>query len=32
MGLVAKVLRLLPNSWFDRLFASRPRKKRALSA
>ncbi len=30
MGLVAKLLRLLPNSWFDRLFASRPRKKRGL--
>lgn len=31
MGLIAKLLRLLPNSCFDRLFASRPRKKRGLS-
>ena len=29
MGLVAKLLRLLPNALFDRLFASRPRKPRA---
>jgi short-subunit dehydrogenase len=28
MGVVAKLLRLLPNSWFDRLFAGRPRKPR----
>lgn len=28
MGLVAKVLRLLPNALFDRLFAGRPRKPR----
>jgi short-subunit dehydrogenase len=28
MGLVAKVLRLLPNSLFDRFFAGRPRKHR----
>jgi short-subunit dehydrogenase len=29
MGVVAKLLRLLPNPWFDRLFAGRPRKPRA---
>jgi short-subunit dehydrogenase len=29
MGVVAKFLRLLPNAWFDRLFAGRPRKPRA---
>ena len=29
MGLVAKLLRLLPNALFDRLFAGRPRKPRA---
>ena len=28
MGVVAKLLRLLPNPWFDRLFAGRPRKPR----
>jgi short-subunit dehydrogenase len=28
MGVVAKLLRLLPNPWFDRLFAGRPRKRR----
>lgn len=28
MGLVAKLLRLLPNAWFDRLFAGRGRKQR----
>lgn len=28
MGVVAKLLRLLPNAWFDRLFAGRPRKPR----
>jgi short-subunit dehydrogenase len=31
MGLVAKLLRLLPNSVFDRLFAGRPRKPRATN-
>jgi len=29
MGWVAKLLRLLPNAWFDRAFAGRPRKPRA---
>jgi short-subunit dehydrogenase len=29
MGVVAKLLRLLPNALFDRLFAGRPRKPRA---
>lgn len=29
MGVVAKLLRLLPNPWFDRLLAGRPRKHRA---
>ena len=29
MGLVAGLLRLLPNALFDRLFAGRPRKRRA---
>ena len=29
MAVVAKLLRLLPNAWFDRLFATRPRKRRA---
>jgi short-subunit dehydrogenase len=29
MAIVAKLLRLLPNAWFDRLFAGRPRKPRA---
>ncbi len=29
MGVVAKLLRLLPNALFDRIFASRPRKPRA---
>jgi len=28
MGLVAKLLRLMPNSLFDRSFAGRPRKRR----
>ena len=28
MGVVAKLLRLLPNPWFDRLLAGRPRKPR----
>ena len=28
MGWVAKLLRVLPNAWFDRLFAGRPRKRR----
>lgn len=28
MGVVAKLLRLLPNRWFDRLLAGRPRKPR----
>jgi short-subunit dehydrogenase len=28
MGMVAKLLRLLPNALFDRLFAGRPRKPR----
>lgn len=28
MGIVAKVMRVLPNAWFDRLFARRPRKHR----
>ena len=28
MGLVAKLMRALPNSWFDRLFAGQPRKHR----
>jgi len=28
MGVVAKLLRMLPNAWFDRLFAGRPRKHR----
>ena len=31
MGVVAKLLRLLPNPWFDRLFAGRPRKPRVSS-
>jgi len=29
MGVVAKLLRLLPNAWLDRLLAGRPRKHRA---
>ena len=29
MGIVAKLLRMMPNSLFDRLFAGRPRKQRA---
>lgn len=29
MGVVAKGLRLLPNTWFDKVFAGRPRKPRA---
>lgn len=32
MGVVAKLLRVLPNGLFDRLFAGRPRKKRADEA
>ena len=28
MGLVAKLLRLLPNAWLDKAFAGRPRKRR----
>lgn len=32
MGLVAKLLRLLPNALFDRLFAGRPRKPRATDS
>ena len=28
MGWVARLLRILPNAWFDRLFAGRPRKNR----
>jgi short-subunit dehydrogenase len=32
MGAVAKLLRVLPNALFDRLFAGRPRKPRAPSA
>jgi short-subunit dehydrogenase len=28
MGVVAKVLRVLPNAWFDKAFAGRPRKPR----
>ncbi len=28
MGMLAKILRLLPNSWFDRLLSGRPRKPR----
>lgn len=28
MGWVAKLLRLLPNAWLDRIFAGRPRKRR----
>lgn len=32
MGTVAKLLRLLPNAWFDRLFAGRPRKPRVTDS
>ncbi|MBI3532955.1 MAG: SDR family oxidoreductase [Burkholderiales bacterium] len=32
MGVVAKLLRLLPNAWFDRLLAGRPRKHRRTDA
>ncbi len=32
MGLVAKLLRILPNSVFDRVFAARPRKPRSTSS
>jgi len=32
MGIVAKLLRLLPNALFDRLFAGRPRKPRSANA
>jgi len=32
MGVVAKLLRLLPNALFDRLFAGRPRKPRATDS
>jgi short-subunit dehydrogenase len=28
MGVVVKLLRLLPNAWFDKLFANQPRKQR----
>jgi short-subunit dehydrogenase len=28
MGVVAKLLRLLPNAWLDKAFAGRPRKRR----
>jgi short-subunit dehydrogenase len=28
MGIVAKLLRLLPNAWFDRLMGNRPYKTR----
>ncbi|HYW55500.1 MAG TPA: SDR family oxidoreductase [Polaromonas sp.] len=31
MGVVAKLLRLLPNAWFDRALAGRPRKHRQIS-
>jgi short-subunit dehydrogenase len=31
MGVVAKLLRILPNAWFDRLLAGRARKPRAAS-
>ncbi len=31
MGVLAKVLRLLPNSWFDKAFAGRPRKPRSIA-
>jgi len=31
MGVLAKVLRLLPNSWFDKVFAGRPRKPRSTA-
>jgi short-chain dehydrogenase/reductase SDR len=30
MGIVAKVLRLLPNGFYDRLFAKAPRKPKVL--
>jgi hypothetical protein len=29
MGVLAKLLRLLPNAWFDRALQGRPRKHRA---
>lgn len=32
MGVVAKLMRALPNAWFDRLFAGRARKPRATPA
>jgi short-subunit dehydrogenase len=32
MGVVAKLLRLLPNAWFDKLLAGRPRKPRRTSS
>lgn len=32
MGIVAKLLRILPNAWFDRALVGRPRKQRADSA
>jgi hypothetical protein len=32
MGLVAKLLRLLPNALFDRLLAGRPRKHRQTTS
>ena len=31
MGVLAKVLRLLPNTWFDKAFAGRPRKPRSTA-
>ena len=31
MGVLAKVLRVLPNSWFDKAFAGRPRKPRSIA-
>ena len=31
MGVLAKVLRVLPNSWFDKVFAGRPRKPRSIA-
>jgi hypothetical protein len=31
MAVVAKLLRMLPNAWFDRLLAGRPRKPRRSS-
>jgi short-subunit dehydrogenase len=31
MGVLAKVLRVLPNRWFDKVFAGRPRKPRSIA-